>query len=64
MQQEALTLASTGTRVPARVLVSSGVIMMAPSVEAVVIRTDRATSPCAMYVATLDACSRRPPNEV
>ena len=42
------TLASTGTRVPARVLVRRGVMMMAPSVDAVVIRTERATSPCAM----------------
>lgn len=35
---------------------SRGVMKMAPSVEAVVIRTDSATSPCAMYVATLEAC--------
>ncbi len=57
-QQNALTTASTGTSVPARVLVSSGVMMIAPRVDAVVIRTDRATSPCAMYVATLDACEK------
>ena len=30
-------------------------MMMAPRVEAVVMSTDRATSPCAMYVATLEA---------
>jgi hypothetical protein len=42
--------------VPARTLVSSGVMTMAPRVDAVVMSTDSATSPCAMYVATLDAC--------
>ncbi len=31
---------------------------IAPKVDAVVIRTESATSPCAMYVATLDACTR------
>ena len=55
-RQELLhTVASTGTRVPARTLVSSGVMKIAPRVEAVVISTESATSPCAMYVATLEA---------
>ena len=35
---------------------SRGVMKMAPTVLAVVISTDSATSPCAMYVATLLAC--------
>ena len=48
-----LTIASTGTRVPAKSLVSNGVMRMGPKVDAVVIRTDSATSPLAMYVATL-----------
>jgi len=49
-------MALTGTRVPASIFVRSGVMKMAPSVDAVVISTDSATSPCAMYVATLLAC--------
>jgi hypothetical protein len=40
--------ASTGTRVPARVLVRRGVMTIAPSVDAVVMRTESATSPCAI----------------
>ena len=40
--------ASTGTSVPASTLVSSGVITIAPSVDAVVISTESATSPLAM----------------
>ena len=32
--------------------------MIAPRVEAVVISTDKATSPCAMYVATFEDCKR------
>ena len=35
---------------------SRGVMKMAPTVLAVVMSTDSATSPCAMYVATLLAC--------
>ena len=42
------TWASTGTNVPAKNFVSIGVMKIAPSVEAVVISTDRATSPWAM----------------
>ena len=34
-------------------------MMMAPRVEAVVISTDKATSPCAMYVATLEDCEQQ-----
>ena len=49
------TLASTGTIAPAKTFTSSGVITIAPTVDAVVISTDSATSPCAMYVATFDA---------
>ena len=58
MQRNIQTLASTGTSVPANVLVRRGVMTIAPKVDAVVIRTESATSPCAMYVATLDACTR------
>lgn len=47
-------MASTGTSVPAKILVNSGVIAMAPMVDAVVMSTDSATSPLAMYVATLE----------
>ena len=39
--------ALTGTNVPASHWVSSGVITMAPKVEHIVIRTDRATFPLA-----------------
>lgn len=49
-------MALTGTNVPARILVSRGVIKIAPKVEHVVISTDRATSPLPMKVATLEAC--------
>ncbi len=56
MHESGRTMASTGTRVPASIFVRSGVMKMAPSVDAVVISTDSATSPCAMYVATLLAC--------
>lgn len=41
---------------PANVLVNSGVMTIAPRVDAVVISTDKATSPCAMYVATFEDC--------
>ena len=57
-QAEKFTTASTEMSAPARVLVSRGVITIAPRVEAVVMRTDNATSPCAMYVATLEDCRR------
>jgi len=40
--------ASTGTRVPAGVVVWRGVMTIAPSVDAVVMRTESATSPCAI----------------
>lgn len=43
--RQLLTQASTGTRVPARTRVRVGVMMMAPRVEAVVMSTDKATSP-------------------
>ena len=33
-------------------------MMIAPRVEAVVISTDKATSPCAMYVATFEDCEQ------
>ena len=56
VQAEKVTTASTEMRAPARVLVSRGVMIIAPRVEAVVMRTDSATSPCAMYVATLEDC--------
>lgn len=42
--------------IPAKTLVRSGVITMAPIVEAEVISTERATSPWAMNVATFEAC--------
>ena len=58
------TLASTGTRAPARTFTSSGVITIAPTVDAVVISTDSATSPWAMYVATFDAWHNREVAEV
>ena len=58
MQQSWLTLASTSIMAPAKVLVKSGVMTIAPKVEAVVISTDKATSPCAMYVATFEDCKQ------
>lgn len=48
-----------GMMAPASTLVSRGVMTEAASVEAVVIRTDSATSPYATNVATLDAYSRQ-----
>ena len=50
------TLASTAIMAPARVLVNRGVMTIAPKVDAVVMSTDSATSPCAMYVATFEDC--------
>ena len=44
---------------PAKVLVNRGVMTMAPRVDAVVIRTDKATSPWAMYVATFEDCKQK-----
>ena len=43
---------------PAKVLVNRGVMTIAPRVDAVVISTDKATSPCAMYVATFEDCKQ------
>ena len=48
--------ASTGTMAPRMSLQRRGVMKMAPTVVTVVISTDRATSPLAMYVHRLDAC--------
>lgn len=55
MVERAIPAASTGTMVPRRNLHSSGVMKMAPSVVAVVIITDSATSPLAMYVHRFEA---------
>lgn len=59
IQQKWLTLASTAIMAPAKVLVNRGVMTIAPRVDAVVIRTDKATSPCAMYVATFEDCKQQ-----
>ena len=56
MVDRAMPAASTGTTVPSRLLHSNGVMKMAPSVVAVVINTDKATLPLAMYVHKLLAC--------
>jgi hypothetical protein len=48
MVEKAMPMASTGTMVPRRNLQSRGVMKMAPRVVAVVIMTERATSPLAM----------------
>mmetsp|Transcript_48969 Transcript_48969/g.122724 ORF Transcript_48969/g.122724 Transcript_48969/m.122724 type:complete len:275 (-) Transcript_48969:570-1394(-) len=48
--------ASSATLVPSRALHRRGVAKMAPMVVAVVISTDSATSPRAMYVHKFDAC--------
>ena len=58
---EGCTLASTAIMAPARVLVNRGVMTIAPKVDAVVMSTDNATSPCAMYVATFEDCNKRKP---
>ena len=52
----AIPTASTGTTVPRTALQSRGVMKMAPIVVAVVMRTERATLPLAMYVHRLLAC--------
>lgn len=59
IQQKWLTLASTAIMAPARVFVNRGVMTIAPRVDAVVIRTDKATSPWAMYVATFEDCRQK-----
>ena len=48
--------ASTGMNCPAKRVASAGVMTAAARVDTVVIRTDKATSPPATKVATLDAC--------
>ena len=52
----AIPAASTGTTAPKRDLQINGVMKMAPIVVAVVINTDKATFPLAMYVQRLEAC--------
>ena len=52
----AIPAASTGTTAPKSPLHKSGVMKIAPRVVAVVMRTDSATLPLAMYVQRLDAC--------
>ena len=56
MVEMATPSASTGTIAPRRSCESSGVMKIAPSVVTVVIITESATSPRAMYVHRLDAC--------
>lgn len=56
MVEYAIPAASTGTTAPSNPLQRSGVITIAPRVVAVVIKTDKATLPLAMYVQRLDAC--------
>ena len=47
--------ASTGTSAPSRSFAMRGVMKMAPTVVTVVMSTESATSPLAMYVQRLDA---------
>lgn len=51
-----MPVASTGTMVPSTKDASSGVMNVTPTVVAVVMMTDNATSPLAMYVHKLEAC--------
>lgn len=56
MVEMAIPTGSTGTTVPRTSLAMSGVMKMHPMVVEVVITTESATSPLAMYVQRLDAC--------
>lgn len=50
-----MPIASTDTTVPSTILAIKGVMKIVPTVVAVVIITERATSPLAMYVHKLEA---------
>ena len=56
MVDTAIPAASTGTTAPKKALQRMGVMKMAPIVVAVVMRTDKATFPLAIYVHKLEAC--------